>query len=732
MHPAHLIRRSIRWKLLATMIGLLVVVVALMTYSQISSQQEILRDDLERRIPLLKNHLIDRAKTQSDTLARLAENDIASLNFSHLTSEVNAAVKSSEELRYVILMDAARTAHIHTLYPDLEQEKLTGPEDRHASLQTKMTAREIQMAGEQVLEFVMPLKIGVQQWGCMRLGFSLDSLQQEITRSTQEMSRRNRRMVARSLITGLAFVACGAAVVLWIAVRLSRPLTLLTESARQLAKGNFSAARPLAITSQDEVGELAAAFSQMSEDLKISYHKLEEHSNTLERRVAERTQALEQQTANVQLLQTVAVAANEASSVKEAIQTALDRVCAHTGWPAGHAYVVTPPENVLTSSGVWHLDPPERFAAFRRVRESATFPSGVGLPGRVLASGRPAWIIDVAKDIDLPRAGAAGEVGLRGGFAFPVLVGREVAAVLEFFSNQPTEPSQRLLDLMAHIGTQLGRVIERSRAEEAVRQAKEAAEEANQAKSQFLASMSHELRTPLNAIIGYGEMLQEEVDDLGVRELKPDLEKIVAAARHQLSLVNDILDLSKIEAGKMSVFVEEFDLAKLVNEVAATIQPLVVKKTNRFVLDCPPDIGAMRTDQTKLRQTLFNLLSNACKFTENGVITLRVSRGPGIEGGAAQTPTDLSTLDPRRSSFHFTITDTGIGMTPEQLAKLFNAFTQADASTSKKYGGTGLGLALSRKFCELMGGTITVDSEAGKGSTFTVILPATCVEAASR
>jgi signal transduction histidine kinase len=249
--------------------------------------------------------------------------------------------------------------------------------------------------------------------------------------------------------------------------------------------------------------------------------------------------------------------------------------------------------------------------------------------------------------------------------------------------------------------------VERRRAEEAARKAQAEADEANQAKSQFLASMSHELRTPLNAIIGYSEMMEEEAPELGAAAMVPDLQKVQAAAKHQLGLINDILDLSKIEAGKMTLFVEEFDVAKLVREVEATVQPLVAKNANRLEVDCPADLGPMRADQTKVRQTLFNLLSNASKFTEKGTIRLEGRR----------------TSDPYRIVFR--VTDTGIGMTPEQLSRLFQAFSQADASTSKKYGGTGLGLAISRKFCQMMGGDLTVESELGKGSTFTVTLPIT-------
>jgi PAS domain S-box-containing protein len=236
--------------------------------------------------------------------------------------------------------------------------------------------------------------------------------------------------------------------------------------------------------------------------------------------------------------------------------------------------------------------------------------------------------------------------------------------------------------------------------------ARREAEAANETKSRFLANTSHELRTPLNAIIGYSEMLQEQAEEEGQPEYLPDLRKIHSAGQHLLSVINDILDLSKIEAGKMELYLETFELRPLVDDVATTVRPLVEKRGNRLVVDAPPagELGTMHGDKTRLRQVLLNLLSNASKFTEAGAITLRIVR--------------------EASDLVFQVRDTGIGMTPEQLGRLFEAFSQADASISSKYGGTGLGLTISRRFCQMMGGDITAESTPGTGSTFTVRLPA--------
>ena len=255
-------------------------------------------------------------------------------------------------------------------------------------------------------------------------------------------------------------------------------------------------------------------------------------------------------------------------------------------------------------------------------------------------------------------------------------------------------------------------ITARKRQEKELREAKVSAEAANATKSQFLATMSHELRTPLNAIIGYTEMMQEEAEDNGHDEYVPDLKKVHSSAKHLLALINDVLDLSKIEAGKMDLYLETVEIKPLIDDVVAVVAPLVDKKANNLSVSLGPNLGSIHADITKVRQSLFNLLSNASKFTEHGTITLDVFRH--WQDGA--------------EIFHFIVSDTGIGMNKEQLGRMFQAFTQADASTTRKFGGTGLGLVISRNFCRMMGGDITVESEEGKGTKFTIILPVVVID----
>ncbi|MCC3586048.1 MAG: MASE1 domain-containing protein [Microcoleus sp. PH2017_29_MFU_D_A] len=279
-------------------------------------------------------------------------------------------------------------------------------------------------------------------------------------------------------------------------------------------------------------------------------------------------------------------------------------------------------------------------------------------------------------------------------------------------------------------------ITERLRSEE-FRRAALAAETANRSKTIFLANMSHELRTPLNAIIGYSELLQEDARDLDAEEFIDDLQKINTAGQHLLGLIKDILDFTKIEAGHIDLHIETFTILNLVQEVVGTIAPMANKNSNILEIQCPEDIGSMQSDLTKLRQSLLNLLSNASKFTSSGAISFTVTRCAETPAEAAQRRKKLGAyrgLDPSENSSSswsasqdwivFTVKDTGIGMSSEQLVRIFEPFTQADSSTTKRFGGTGLGLTITKKFCEMMGGDITASSELEKGSTFTIRLPA--------
>jgi signal transduction histidine kinase/ActR/RegA family two-component response regulator len=295
----------------------------------------------------------------------------------------------------------------------------------------------------------------------------------------------------------------------------------------------------------------------------------------------------------------------------------------------------------------------------------------------------------------------------------PVLIFRDETSDLADNFNSMTARLRELYDgLEATVAERTGELLEErgklARSMQDLALARDQALEANRAKSTFLANMSHELRTPLNAIIGYSEMLMEESTEDGFEHLSADLEKIRKAGKHLLTIINDILDLSKIEAGKMELSLETIDLPSLVGDIVATAQPLVAKNDNRLEVVHVTEAGTVYNDVTKLRQIIFNLLSNAAKFTSDGLITLMVRR---------ETVDDQDWVE-------FVVTDTGIGMTPNQLRHVFREFTQADASTTRKYGGTGLGLPISRRFAQMMGGDISVSSQVSKGSIFTVRVPA--------
>jgi signal transduction histidine kinase/DNA-binding response OmpR family regulator len=352
--------------------------------------------------------------------------------------------------------------------------------------------------------------------------------------------------------------------------------------------------------------------------------------------------------------------------------------------------------------------PAAQVPRFDHATRAQTFSLGVGLPGRVWSQGQPGWIEDVTRDPNFPRALIADLEGLHAAFGFPILLKREILGVLEFFSHQIQKPDHRLLEMMGAIGSQIGQFVERLEAEDALRAyareletSRKKAEEATRAKSEFLANMSHEIRTPMNAMIGMTELA------LGTRisrQQREYLNAIQNSADALLTLVNDILDFSKIEARKLRLELVEFKLRDVLEDAMRVLAPRAQQKGIELACHVDSQVpDSLVGDPLRLRQVIVNLVGNAIKFTEQGEAVLRAQTESQSDG---------------KIQVHFSVTDTGIGIPPEKLSLIFEAFSQADSSTTRRYGGTGLGLAISAQLVELMGGKISVESQLGQGSTF--------------
>lgn len=512
--------------------------------------------------------------------------------------------------------------------------------------------------------------------------------------------RHTTAVIARTFVM-ITALSLGVALLLTIDLvrRLTNPTRRLAEAANRITAGQR--AITVDIQAGGEIGRLASAFNEMAASLA-------QQEAALQRKAAERTTLYEigqEITAQVALAPTLRLIVERARELLQADTAllALQQEESETFAIQAHSGEVT--ESLATL----HFRP------------------GEGLGGGVVATGAPVRVDDyVAAYPDSPFREIVQEAAIRSSLGVPLKSQQRVIGVLYVTSRTLKKFSQDDQLLLGALGDQAAIAIENARLYEQVKnyaadlemKVKERTEElqetnlkleaASRHKSEFLASMSHELRTPLNAILGYSEMLLEEAEDVGQEEFIPDLQKIHVAGRHLLTLINDILDLSKIEAGRMELFLETFDVAAMLRDIQTTIQPLVGKNANTLIVHTSPNLGSMRADQTRVRQSLFNLLSNACKFTEHGTITLDVSRE----------------MVDRSAWLTFQVSDTGIGMTPAQMGKLFQAFSQADASTARQYGGTGLGLAITRHFCQMMGGDVTVDSTWRHGSRFTMRLPA--------
>ena len=409
---------------------------------------------------------------------------------------------------------------------------------------------------------------------------------------------------------------------------------------------------------------------------------------------------------NVTLLQNIAVVANEARSTDSAIQSVLNLVCEYAGWPLGHAYrLVESGGAELEPTGIWHLEHPDAFQSFRRVTEGTRFSSGIGLPGRVMETGEPAWIVDVTKDANFPRAQLARDIKVRAGFAFPLLVGGAVVAVLEFFSRQAAEPDPEILDIMRYVGVQMGQIIERETLHGELVLARDEANSANRAKSTFLASVSHELRTPLNAILGYGELLLDDDGDPLSEEQEYFVRAVVQSGQHLSDLINQVLDLTKIESGELDASFSEVNAHDVARECAHNLADRITQgdltlRDETQVQDLP----LVWTDAVRLRQIVTQLLSNAIKFTPPGGSIALTSRATA------------------NGCLRFEVSDTGAGIAKAEQARVFVPFDRLGREAGGAEG-AGIGLTVAKQIIERLGGAIGFESEEGVGTTVRFEIP---------
>jgi signal transduction histidine kinase/DNA-binding response OmpR family regulator len=544
----------------------------------------------------------------------------------------------------------------------------------------------------QTRESIQTLDAAYEQASSEAIALSIDS------------ARRQSRVVAIATLFTLVIAA-------WFLYSMitgvTEPLNAAVDLAGRIAAGEFAAAAGR--LPKRDLGNLLVSLRRMSEKLHESQLEIAEDQRRLEQRVAERTSEVEARTrelarsvTELQALSEVGQAVSSSLELETVLPTIIERAVRLADADSGTLYEISATDGVFEPRANFGVsaDAVEKLRGRR-----------IGLRDGPLGSCAAQRVPVQVTDVELFNQNLRNlrlYEGVHGVIAVPLLREDHVLGALLIRRKSMGEFPPATVGLLQTLASQSVLAIENARLFKESQAKSEQLAQASKLKSQFLANMSHELRTPLNAIIGLTEMLHEDATELKRAEEVEPLERVLRAAHHLLELINDILDLSKIEAGRMELHVQTFAIAPLVEDVTATIAPVAAKNGNEISVRCPRDIGDMHSDQTRIRQALLNLLSNANKFTDHGQVTVDVSR---IKSNGSE-------------AISLAVADTGIGMSHEQMTRLFQEFVQADPSTTRKYGGTGLGLAISRRFCQMMGGDISVESELGKGSRFTIRVPA--------
>jgi PAS domain S-box-containing protein len=637
------VRWSIKWKLMAIMAILIVSLVAVLSYNQISSQKKILEDELNSRITLMKDNLMERGKSAIISLSQQVENDIASYNFSGIIQAINDRVENDPEIKYAVMLDASGMVHVHTLKPDLMQTELRDERVRIALSQEELTSLSYQEEGESVIEIVKPLQISTEPWGVLRLIYTLKPLEQEIENSRKQAQKQISNMFYRSIVTSLGFLGVCLFAVFFLSTRISRPLVHLTESAKKLSKGDFSVSTDVSIRSQDEVGVLAETFSQMSKDLEESYKKLEDYSKTLEEMVEERTR--------------------EVNSALKDTAEARDRIDGIIKSVADGLIVTDTYNNVIL------MNRAAEDLLGVRLSEVIDRPIEYAIEEKTLRER-------VRETLDKKSTGYFFDFQLPGDDPKHPRIMRARTSVI--YDSERKETG--IVTIMHDVTHE---------------------REVDRMKTEFISTAAHELRTPLTSIQGFSEILMTR-DDLNLGERNRFLSYINKQSVDLTNIINDLLDISRIESGR------GFALNKLLYNTTDSIKNVIryfqeQYKEHKFEivpLDSPLELYA---DKEKMEQVFKNLLSNAAKYSPGGGMIRVIEK---VSGG----------------EYVVMVEDNGVGITAEQLEKVFDKFYRIDASDTGVEG-TGLGMTIVKHIVEAHKGQISLESEPGKGTVVTFRVP---------